>query len=63
VYKEMEKEYVEKIETPMLEEKKKMLQSIRDMKKPINHQEIMGHCKSYATLREKDIEVKNRRIA
>ena len=59
IYEQMESEFKEKIETPLLEEKKALLQSIRDMKKPINHKRMMYHCKSYTALRKKDIELKN----
>ena len=60
MYKQIEKDYQEKIELPTLQEKKRVLSDIRNFYKPILREEIDDFEKDYQE--KKKIKVEQKRI-
>lgn len=55
LYKKLEDKYRKRL-MPELERKKMVLRSIRDMHKPLDHEEIMNHARKYSQERKEEIE-------
>ncbi|CDW82041.1 UNKNOWN [Stylonychia lemnae] len=61
-YEEMQKRFEQEILIPDLEEKKKKLQEIRELKKPIDFKEINKHSKKFDSLTRKQLrEIESQR--
>jgi hypothetical protein len=52
LYKEWEEKFKQQSEAQTLEERKKKLEEIRAMKKPMNKEELEEHARKYEELRE-----------
>ena len=56
LYKEMEEKFKANVENLELEKRKKALEQIRSMKKPMQKEELEEHAKKYLEIREKKKE-------
>ena len=62
LYKQLKRRYNEEVELPALERKKQQLREIRELHKPLNHEEFLEHEKHLEVQRE-EIRAKNKRSA
>ena len=56
LYKQWEEKFQKEVENQSLEERKKVLEQIRNIKKPMTKEEILEHAKKYLEAREKHLE-------
>ena len=62
LFTRLEKSFVEKYETPELQEKKKQLEAIRSLAKPINPEDIKNHSLKFAEKQKEHQERKKKII-
>ena len=55
MYVELEKKYKEQFELPEIEDRLKVLEAIREFRKPIDHDKLLRHSISYSEMRRKKI--------
>ena len=62
MYQVIEEKYHEEVEIPALKEKKQQLKALRSLARPIEHDKIKKHAKSYSQIRKKDLQMKKAQI-
>ncbi|CDW87268.1 UNKNOWN [Stylonychia lemnae] len=56
LYKQYEEKYIQEIEMPQLEMKKKQLEELRNLHKPIQKQDLLEHAMKYERMKQQQLE-------
>ena len=56
LFKQLEEKYKQEIEMPQLEQKKKQLEELRSLHKPLDRKEIQEHAMKYESIKQTKME-------